>query len=123
MAVHTGARIGALAGTGEVFVSRTMRDLSAGSGLIFEDLGITRPRRAAGNGGILGDGGDAVSQARAESADLALIPPVRHPPIVIGDHARRQQVAGERADGHRQRPAPSSSSGLPRPALPGVRRG
>ena len=67
MAVHTGARIGALAGTGEVFVSRTMRDLSAGSCLIFEDLGITRPRRAAGNGGILGDGGDAVSQARVEA--------------------------------------------------------
>ena len=121
MAVHTGARIGALACTGEVFVSRTMRDLSAGSGLIF-DLGITRPRRAAGNGGILGDGGDAVSQARVESADLALIPPVRHPPIVIGDPAPRQQVAGERADGHRQRPAPSSNSTLPRPALPGVRR-
>jgi pimeloyl-ACP methyl ester carboxylesterase len=42
MAVHTGARIGALAGTGEVLVSRTVRDLSAGSGLIFEDLGMHR---------------------------------------------------------------------------------
>ncbi|BBZ37065.1 adenylate/guanylate cyclase domain-containing protein [Mycobacterium conspicuum] len=39
MAVHTGARIGALAGTGEVLASRTVRDLSAGSGLIFESLG------------------------------------------------------------------------------------
>jgi len=39
MAVHTGARIGALAGAGEVLASRTVRDLSAGSGLVFESLG------------------------------------------------------------------------------------
>lgn len=39
IAVHTGARIGALAGTGEVLASRTVRDLSAGSGLRFESIG------------------------------------------------------------------------------------
>jgi class 3 adenylate cyclase len=39
MAVHTGARIGALADAGEVLTSRTVRDLSAGSGLVFESLG------------------------------------------------------------------------------------
>jgi pimeloyl-ACP methyl ester carboxylesterase/class 3 adenylate cyclase len=39
MAVHTGARIGALAGPDEVLASRTVRDLSAGSGLTFESLG------------------------------------------------------------------------------------
>jgi class 3 adenylate cyclase/pimeloyl-ACP methyl ester carboxylesterase len=42
MAVHTGARIGALAGAGEVLTSRTVRDLSAGSGLGFESLGPQR---------------------------------------------------------------------------------
>ena len=42
MAVHTGARIGALAGAGEVLASRTVRDLSAGSGLTFESLGPQR---------------------------------------------------------------------------------
>ncbi len=42
MAVHTGARIGALAGAGDVFTSRTVRDLSAGSGLVFENLGPQR---------------------------------------------------------------------------------
>lgn len=42
LAVHTGARIGALAGAGEVFASRTVRDLSAGSGLAFESLGPQR---------------------------------------------------------------------------------
>lgn len=42
LAVHTGARIGALAGNGEVLASRTVRDLSAGSGLTFESLGPQR---------------------------------------------------------------------------------
>lgn len=39
MAVHIGARIGALAGAGEVLVSRTVRDLVVGSGIEFEDRG------------------------------------------------------------------------------------
>jgi class 3 adenylate cyclase len=39
IAVHVGARIGAMAGTGEVLASRTVRDLSAGSGLQFASLG------------------------------------------------------------------------------------
>jgi class 3 adenylate cyclase/pimeloyl-ACP methyl ester carboxylesterase len=42
MAVHTGARIGALASTGQVLASRTVRDLSAGSGLAFHPLGPQR---------------------------------------------------------------------------------
>lgn len=42
VAVHTGARIGALADSGEVLASRTVRDLSAGSGLTFESLGPQR---------------------------------------------------------------------------------
>jgi class 3 adenylate cyclase len=39
IAVHTGARIAALAGAGEVLVSRTVRDLVAGSGLTFQFRG------------------------------------------------------------------------------------
>jgi class 3 adenylate cyclase len=39
VSVHIGARVAALAGAGEVLVSRTVRDLSAGSGLLFEDRG------------------------------------------------------------------------------------
>ena len=42
MAVHVGARIGAMAGPGEVLTSRTVRDLSAGSGLVFEGIGTHR---------------------------------------------------------------------------------
>jgi class 3 adenylate cyclase len=39
IAVHIGARISALAGAGEVFVSSTVKDLVAGAGLEFEDRG------------------------------------------------------------------------------------
>jgi class 3 adenylate cyclase len=39
IAVHTGARVAALAGAGEVLASSTVRDLVAGSGLEFEDRG------------------------------------------------------------------------------------
>jgi class 3 adenylate cyclase len=39
IAVHTGARVAALAGPGEVFISQTVKDLTAGSGLAFEDRG------------------------------------------------------------------------------------
>ena len=76
MAVHIGARIGALAGTGEVLASRTVRDLSAGSGLVFESLGpqqlkglpeeidvyrLSTPRRADGRSGSASRGPSASS--------------------------------------------------------------
>jgi class 3 adenylate cyclase len=37
--VHIGARVASLASTGEVLVSRTVTDLVAGSGIVFEDRG------------------------------------------------------------------------------------
>lgn len=39
IAVHVGARVAALAGAGEVLASRTVTDLVAGSGIVFEDRG------------------------------------------------------------------------------------
>ncbi|MDP3938573.1 MAG: adenylate/guanylate cyclase domain-containing protein, partial [Deltaproteobacteria bacterium] len=39
IAVHTASRVMGLAGAGEIFVSRTVKDLVAGSGLSFEDRG------------------------------------------------------------------------------------
>jgi class 3 adenylate cyclase len=39
LAVHIGARVGALARAGEILVSSTVKDLTAGSGLQFEDAG------------------------------------------------------------------------------------
>ena len=41
LAVHIGARVAALAGAGEVLVSRTVKDLVVGSGLTFSDRGRT----------------------------------------------------------------------------------
>ena len=39
LAVHIGARVAGLAGPGEILVSRTVRDLVAGSGLRFTERG------------------------------------------------------------------------------------
>ncbi len=39
IAVHIGARVSALAAPGEVLVTRTVRDLVAGSGIVFEERG------------------------------------------------------------------------------------
>jgi pimeloyl-ACP methyl ester carboxylesterase len=39
LAIHIGARVAALAGPSEVLVSSTVKDLTAGSGLTFEDAG------------------------------------------------------------------------------------
>jgi class 3 adenylate cyclase/ADP-ribose pyrophosphatase YjhB (NUDIX family) len=39
IAVHIGARVAALTGPGEVLVSQTVRDLTVGSGLVFEEAG------------------------------------------------------------------------------------
>ena len=41
LAVHIGARVAALAGPSQVLVSSTVKDLVAGSGLVFEDAGST----------------------------------------------------------------------------------
>jgi class 3 adenylate cyclase/KaiC/GvpD/RAD55 family RecA-like ATPase len=40
IAVHIGARVAALAGPGEVLVSSTVKDLVAGSGIVFADRGM-----------------------------------------------------------------------------------
>ena len=40
IAVHTGARVASEAGPSEVLVSQTVKDLVAGSGIVFEDRGI-----------------------------------------------------------------------------------
>ena len=41
IAMIIGARVGSIAGPSEVLVSRTVKDLVAGSGLSFEDAGST----------------------------------------------------------------------------------
>ena len=48
IAVHIGARVAALAGPSEVLVSSTVKDLVAGSGLVFEDRGEHAAQGRAG---------------------------------------------------------------------------
>jgi class 3 adenylate cyclase len=48
LTVHIGARVGAAAGPGEVMVSRTVRDLVAGSGLRFSSRGEHELRGVSG---------------------------------------------------------------------------
>jgi class 3 adenylate cyclase len=48
MAVNIGARIGALAGPGEVLVSSTVRELVVGSGLEFVERGVETLKGAPG---------------------------------------------------------------------------
>jgi class 3 adenylate cyclase len=48
MAVNIGARIGALAGPGEVLVSSTVRELVVGSGMEFADRGFKALKGAPG---------------------------------------------------------------------------
>jgi class 3 adenylate cyclase len=40
VAVHIGARVSSLAGTGEILVSSTVKDLVVGSGVTFEERGV-----------------------------------------------------------------------------------
>jgi class 3 adenylate cyclase len=40
LTVHIGARVSSVAGPGEVLVTRTVRDLVAGSGIVFDDRGV-----------------------------------------------------------------------------------
>jgi pimeloyl-ACP methyl ester carboxylesterase len=49
IAVHTGARVASSAGPGEVLVSRTVKDLVAGSGIRFEDRGARELKGIAGD--------------------------------------------------------------------------
>lgn len=48
LAVHIGARVGALAGGGEVLVSSTVRDLVVGSGIAFADRGVQQLKGVPG---------------------------------------------------------------------------
>jgi class 3 adenylate cyclase len=49
IAVHTGARVAAQAGADEVFVSSTVKDLVAGSGIVFADRGVRKLKGIPGD--------------------------------------------------------------------------
>jgi len=47
--VHTGARVAGLAGPGEIYVSRTIRDLVAGAPIRLESRGIHQLKGVPGS--------------------------------------------------------------------------
>jgi class 3 adenylate cyclase len=62
IAVRIGARVVALASAGEVLVTRTVKDLTAGSGIAFEERETHRLRGVAGDWRLFGarDAGNGV---------------------------------------------------------------
>lgn len=65
LSVHIGARVGSAAGPGEVLVSRTVRDLAAGSDLAFETRGVCELKGVSGTWELF-----AVVRAGGQPADL-----------------------------------------------------
>jgi class 3 adenylate cyclase len=100
LAVHIGARIGALAAPGEVLVSGTLRDLVLGSGIDFSDRGVHGLKGVPGDWRLfavadtappapLTDAGDA----HASVADRAAVGAMRRAPAlgrVMGRALRRR---------------------------------
>lgn len=64
VAVHTGARIAALAGAGEVLVSRTVTDLTSGSGIVFEPRGEHELKGVPGRWDVFAVGPDVPRSSR-----------------------------------------------------------
>jgi hypothetical protein len=69
IAVHTGARVAAKANPGEVLVSRTVKDLVAGSGLAFETAERMNSRASRANGDSTQSSTDA-APATLHSGDI-----------------------------------------------------
>jgi class 3 adenylate cyclase len=68
IAIHTGARVAALAGRGEVLVTGTVRDLVAGSGIEFTDRGQHSLKGVPGEWRVLAD--DAFCQRPRQDSNL-----------------------------------------------------
>jgi pimeloyl-ACP methyl ester carboxylesterase/class 3 adenylate cyclase len=60
IAVHIGARVAALGGAGEVLVTRTVKDLTAGSGIAYEKRGAQTLRGVPGEWELFAAGGVGV---------------------------------------------------------------
>ncbi len=70
IAVHIGARVMAQAGAGEVWVSSTVKDLVAGSGIAFEDRGTHSLKGVTGEWRlfrVMSDVGGSVQEAARDS--------------------------------------------------------
>jgi class 3 adenylate cyclase/tetratricopeptide (TPR) repeat protein len=73
LAVHIGARVAAAAQPDEVLVSRTVRDLVAGSGIGFEGRGAHSLRGVPGEWELFAVDGNALRRRAASSGGVALV--------------------------------------------------
>jgi len=103
VAVHVGARIAATARSGEVLVSRTVRDLVSGSGLKFADRGTHRLRGIDEPWQLFAAEDASSSETRLtgprehmSNFDRALVNVARHAPAVLRLFARLAGSAGPR---------------------------
>lgn len=99
LAVHIGARVGALAGTGEVLVSRTVKDLVVGSGLEFKSRGTHELKGVPGSWELF-----ALTGSQASTVPVATEqPPVQRSDRIVLTLARRApgllRMAGRVAGG------------------------
>jgi len=92
VAVHTGARVGAVGGPGQVVVSSVLRELVPGAGIDFEDLGARRLKGLPEEMRLWSvrsvNGVDVAeplgSVDAAERRDKVPLPPARRPSLVVG---------------------------------------
>ena len=70
IAVVVGARVGAMAGPSEVLATSTVKDLVAGSSLVFEERGERRLKGVPGSWRVyrVGQGGEGNREAPAAAA-------------------------------------------------------
>lgn len=100
MAVNIGARVGAAAGSGEVLVSSTVKDLVVGSGLRFADRGEHALKGVPGEWRLfaVAEGGDALPAVPAERHPLssrAMIAMARRSPRMASRMVRLARRRGE----------------------------
>ena len=102
VAVHTGARVGAAGGPGEVVVSSVLHDLVPGAGIDFDDLGSRRFKGVPDEVRIWSvrsvNGVDLAEPLKAEEAaerrSRVPVPPSRRPALIAGAVAGIVVLAG-----------------------------
>src|ERR1035437_8665261 len=115
MAVHIGARVGALAEADEILVSRTVADLVVGSGLRFTDRGEHELKGIAGRWRLFAVGdpadrpvqppGSGSTEREMRLSDRIALQLARRTPRAMRAASERGRRAG------RRRSAPTASDG------------
>jgi pimeloyl-ACP methyl ester carboxylesterase len=97
IAVHIAARVNAMAGAGEILVSRTVRDLVVGSGIAFEERGIHSLKGVPGEWSLVAVVSAEMAQGSAEVQLAKMQTPGPRESMRLGD--RVAAVVARRAPG------------------------